>query len=354
MAQWQCKGDDGWVDFDKASCATLSTAVGATKLVIGDRIYAIDAERQFQTNEVTGYRRAIRCLADCVVASEGAPMLQQPGPRQHPGVGAWEFQVFARGPWTAYEESVNARIQTAHGRGDGSLVVTRSADGGRHKVDFGSRTATKMKTGKVFAIRRSHHGVPMDETPGAAVPESTAVFQRRVHDIVRAGSNISEAEARAYSRTLTVEQYTGQNAALLGLHSSGNGCCVYNMFCGGCLWSVPPFALPLPCLWFLGCSLLREAPDNRFVHYGGDGCTRETQEMHSCAIVDHERGTFACFKPHPCGACCKPEGGWAAQSCYCKKAHRTPKATTTTARATSPPGSRLSALGPEGVVVQPS
>ena len=63
--------------------------------------HAIDAERQFQTNEVTGYRRAIRCLADCVVASEGAPMLQQPGPRQHPGVGAWEFQVFARGPWTA-------------------------------------------------------------------------------------------------------------------------------------------------------------------------------------------------------------------------------------------------------------
>ena len=90
MAQWQYKGDDGWVDYDEASCATLTNNVGATKLVIGDRIYAIDAERQFQTNEVTGYRRAIRCLADCVVASEGAPMLQQPGPRQHPGVGAGE------------------------------------------------------------------------------------------------------------------------------------------------------------------------------------------------------------------------------------------------------------------------
>ena len=107
MAQWQCKGDDGWVDFDKASCATLSTAVGATKLVIGDRIYAIDAERQFQTNPETGYRRAIRCLADCVVASEGAPVLQQPGPRQNPGVGAWEFQVFAHGEeWMAYELSL--------------------------------------------------------------------------------------------------------------------------------------------------------------------------------------------------------------------------------------------------------
>ena len=169
-----------------------------------------------------------------------------------------------------------------------------------------------MQTGKVSAIRHSHHGVPMEDTPE---PEPTAVIQRRVHEIVRAGSSISEAEARAYSRTLTVEQYTGQNAALLGLHSSGNGCCVCNMFCGGCLWSVPPFALPLPCLWFLGCGLHREAPDNRFVHYDEYG------EAHSCVIVDHERGTFACFKPHPCGACCKPEGGWAAQSCYCKKAH---------------------------------
>jgi hypothetical protein len=27
----------------------------------------------------------------------------------------------------------------------------------------------------------------------------------------------------------------------------------------------------------------------------------------------------------PCGACCKPEGGWAAQSCYCKKVHRVPE-----------------------------
>ena len=315
--QWQYEGDDGWIDYDKASCTTLSTVVGATQLVIGDRIYAIDAERQFQTNPETGYRRAIRCLADCVVASEGAPVLQQPGPRQNPGVGAWEFQAFARGPWMAYEDSVNARIQAAHGRGDGSLVVTRSADGARHKVDFASRTATNMQTGKVHAIRHSHHGVPMEDTPE---PEPTAVIQRRVHEIVRAGSSISEAEARAYSRTLTVEQYTGQNAALLGLHSSGNGCCVYNMFCGlghsVCLCSVPPFAFPFPCLWFYGCGLGREAPDNRFVkHY-------DCGEGHSCVIVDHERGTFACF-----GDLCsslagsKPKGGWAAQSCYCKKAH---------------------------------
>ena len=58
--QWQYRGDEGWVDFDSDSCATLSTVVGETQLVIGERIYSVDAERTFQTNPVTGYRRAIR------------------------------------------------------------------------------------------------------------------------------------------------------------------------------------------------------------------------------------------------------------------------------------------------------
>ena len=70
--QWQYRGDDGWVDFDSDSCATLSTVVGETQLVIGERVYSVDAERTFQTNPVTGYRRAIRRAPSAPAYSVGA------------------------------------------------------------------------------------------------------------------------------------------------------------------------------------------------------------------------------------------------------------------------------------------
>ena len=80
--QWQYRGDEGWVDFDSDSCATLSTVVGETQLVIGDRVYSVDAERTFQTNPVTGYRRAIR-RAPSAPASARAPV--------RTGQEAWEW-----------------------------------------------------------------------------------------------------------------------------------------------------------------------------------------------------------------------------------------------------------------------
>ena len=72
--QWQFRGDDGWVDYDDAACATLTRTVGATDLVVGGRVYSIDASRTTQTNPVTGYRREIRRrVCDSVAAaSEGS------------------------------------------------------------------------------------------------------------------------------------------------------------------------------------------------------------------------------------------------------------------------------------------
>ena len=207
--QWQYRGDDGWVDFDSDSCATLSTVVGETQLVIGERIYSVDAERTFQTNPVTGYRRAIR--------------------RAPYGLGVAEMA------------SARAPVRT--------------------------------------------------QQPGAHAPpqEPTPELQRRVHELVRAGKPISEKDARAYSRTLTEAQYTNQNKALLGFHRGNTCCCVLNSIHGPCLSSVPVCFLPCFPLLFL-CCMRREDPDHRFVARGEYG-----EETNSCVIVDHERGTFACF-----------------------------------------------------------
>ena len=246
--QWQYRSDDGWVDFDSDSCATLSTVVGETQLVIGERVYSVDAERTFQTNPVTGYRRAIRRapygLGVAEMASARAPVrTRQPG--AHAGRGVWEWQEFPNKPWAPYHRTTNTMV-----------------------VD----------------------GVPVADAVAAPyVP--TPELQRRVHELVRAGKPISEKDARAYSRTLTEAQYTNQNKALLGFHR-GNTCCpVLNSIHGPCLSSVPVYFLPCFPLLFL-CCMGREDPDHRFVSVmvGENG-----EEISSCVIVDHERGTFARF-----------------------------------------------------------
>ena len=288
--QWQYRGDDGWVDFDSDSCATLSTVVGETQLVIGERVYSVDAERTFQTNPVTGYRRAIR-RAPSAPASARAPVrTRQPG--AHAGRGVWEWQKWANGPWAPYDRSTNAIIVAADGRGEGSVVA--ATDGYRHNVDFGRGTAKDLTTGAIHAIRHSVDGVPVADAPPQ---EPTPELQRRVHELVRAGKPISEKDARAYSRTLTEAQYTNQNKALLGFHR-GNTCwCVLNDIAGPTLCSVPVCLLPLFPLIPFFCSLGREDPDHRFVARGEYG-----EETYSCVIVDHERGTFARF--HNLAFCC--------------------------------------------------
>ena len=151
---------------------------------------------------------------------------------------------------------------------------------------------------KVYDVQpHSVDGVP-DAPPGA--PE----LQRRVHELVRAGKPISEADALAYSLTLTKAQYTNQNKALLGVHRFG-GCCWARNFiraavCGSDIFLLSGPVLFLPCLPL--CCMLRLEDDHRYVQ------RQECDvEVHSCVIVDHERGTFACF--HCCSGFC----------CYCEK-----------------------------------
>lgn len=227
-------------------------------------------------------------------ASARAPVRTwQPG--AHAGQGAWEWQGFANGPWRPYDRSTNAIIVAADGRGEGSVVAL--TDGYRHNVDFGCGTAKDLTTGAIHAIRHSVDAAPAaDLVTVPYVP--TGELHRRVHELVRAGKKISEKEARAYSRTLTEAQYTSQNKALLGVHRGG-GCCVLNFISGSCLVSGPLVFLPCLCLWPCFCGLGREDPNHRFVATGEHG-------EHSCVIVDHERGKFACFY---CGGFC----------CYCEK-----------------------------------
>jgi hypothetical protein len=289
--QWQYRGDDGWVDFDSDSCATLSTVVGETQLVIGERIYSVDAERTFQTNPVTGYRRAIRRAPSAPAYSvDGVPdapiRTRQPG--AHAGRGVWEWQKWANGPWAPYDRSTNAIIVAAYGRGEGSVVAV--TNGYRHNVDFGRGTAKDLTTGAIHAIHHSVDGVPVADAPPPPPQEPTPELQRRVHELVRAGKPISEKDARAYSRTLTEAQYTNQNKALLGFHRGNTCCCVLNHIGGPCLCSVPVCFLPCFPLNLFMCCLGREDPDHRFVARGEYG-----EETNSCVIVDHERGTFACF-----------------------------------------------------------
>ena len=151
------------------------------------------------------------------------------------------------------------------------------------------KSRTNDTTGSIHAIRHSVDGVPVADAVAAPyVP--TPELQRRVHELVRAGKPISEKDARAYSRTLTEAQYTNQNKALLGFHRGNTCCCVLNHIGGPCLCSVPVCFLPCFPLNLFMCCLGRVDPDHRFVARGEYG-----EESFSCVIVDHERGTFACF-----------------------------------------------------------
>ena len=288
--QWQYSGEDGWVDFDSESCATLSTVVGETQLVIGERVYSVDAERTFQTNPVTGYRRAIR-RAPSAPASARAPVrTRQPG--AHAGRGVWEWQEFPNGPWRPYDRSTNAIIVAADVRREWSVVA--ATDGSKHNVDFDRGTAKDLTTGAIHAIRKSVDGVP--DAPRGPTPAYVSELQRLVHELVRAGKPISEADARAYSRTLTEAQYTSQNEALLGVHSGG--CCgdvAISMSGGRDEWLQ---VKSLACLGFLfGSRLRREEPDHHFVGVVRTEHGDPQTPTDSCVIVDHERGTFARFNP---------------------------------------------------------
>ena len=316
--QWQYRGDEGWVDFDSDSCATLSTVVGETQLVIGDRVYSVDAERTFQTNPVTGYRRAIRRapygLGVAEMASARAPIrTRQPG--AHAGRGVWEWQEFPNGPWRPYDRSTNPIILAAHGRGEGSVVAV--TNGYRHNVDFGRGTAKDLTTGAIHAIRHSVDGVPVADAPPQ---EPTPELQRRVHELVRAGKPLHGDDAMAYSQSLTREQASIRSGNVSGWHKCvpvtcvGFPGCVYTYNCAypnEHTFCFPCFLLgfiPIPLLPCCCCSCERE--QNAWITRGGE----YHEKTGYIVIVDHERGTLAHY-----GVECCSEHIEDRPACYCVK-----------------------------------
>ena len=315
--QWQYRGDEGWVDFDSDSCATLSTVVGGeTQLVIGDRVYSVDAERTFQTNPVTGYRRAIRRapygLGVAEMASARAPIrTRQPG--AHAGRGVWEWQKWANGPWAPYDRNTNAIIVAAYGRGEGSVVAV--TNGYRHNVDFGRGTAKDLTTGAIHAIRHSVDGVPVADAPPQ---EPTPELQRRVHELVRGMRPLHGDDALAYSQSLTPQQTsTRNNRNLSGWHKCVPVTCVgfpgcvytYNGACSDdCLWFPCCFLGFIPTPWSICCCTC-EREQNAWITR--DKHRRKTGYI---VIVDHERGTLAHY-----GVKCCSEQLEDHPQCYCVK-----------------------------------
>ena len=315
--QWQYRGDDGWVDFDSDSCATLSTVVGETQLVIGERVYSVDAAREFQTNPVTGYRRAIR-RAPSAPASARAPVrTRQPG--AHAGRGVWEWQEFPNGPWRPYDRSTNAIILSADGRGEGSVVA--ATDGYRHNVDFGRGTAKDLTTGAIHAIRHSVDGVPVADAVAAPyVP--TPELQRRVHELVRGMRPLHGDDALAYSQSLTPQQTsTRNNRNLSGWHKCVPVTCVgfpgcvytYNFTRGPNeeIFCFPCFPLGFIAIPLLSCCCSSsEREQNAWISRDA-----ENHEITGyIVIVDHERGTLAHY-----GIKCCSEHIEDRPACYCVK-----------------------------------